>query len=71
MTDGLLRLIAENAPFIKELRITNSEYVTDLVLEFLIEKCIYLNRLHIIGNSEVAGISANLLKRCDHIYSCN
>ncbi|KAK9767040.1 hypothetical protein K7432_003435 [Basidiobolus ranarum] len=71
MTDELLRLIAETTPYIKELRITNGEYVSDSALEYLIDRCTRLKRLHVIGNSDGVGISKELLKRSDLIYSCN
>ncbi|ORX88968.1 RNI-like protein, partial [Basidiobolus meristosporus CBS 931.73] len=71
MTDELLRLIAETTPYLKELRITNGEYVSDAALEYLINKCARLKRLHVIGNSDGVGISKELLKKSDLIYSCN
>ncbi|KAK9693386.1 hypothetical protein K7432_013952 [Basidiobolus ranarum] len=71
MSHELLEAITEYGDQLKELRFTNGEHLSDLSLKKVMDSCVKLRRLQIIGNPGDLGISKDLLKVNDQSYCCN
>ncbi|ORY03174.1 RNI-like protein [Basidiobolus meristosporus CBS 931.73] len=71
MSHELLKAIAKNGTHLREFRFTNGEHLSDSSLKEVMDSCVKLRRLQIIGNPDDLGISKELLKMNDQSYCCN